>query len=329
MHQVEYSHNGLLLSHQSGYVADQDVIPDKRLYPAACDEEACRLLLRAGASLPFTTFDDRDTKEGPFVGSLVTDLAPSLSISAAELYALAEEVAVDNPLKPTWVALHPSLLAALSKDARQKLGAAAAQATRYDYLSLAQARLALLLHSAAHWADVVHAEQGEFGLSGWGLPPGLCIAAEQAQELVDAIEELAKTISSADLGLYHAKQDHQIRCAADFVFSRLGLSPAAPLEVLSVIASGRVVLVETGGLSANQLLKNCPNVVDAVTADQVPALLGYSEAGDLQVTVFRRGPSLMLAFSVFGAPLDISAELLPSTKFLSVLQDKASGVRTT
>ncbi|WP_373261931.1 hypothetical protein [Hungatella hathewayi] len=40
--------------------ANQDYIPDKRLYPAACDYEFCRLLKEAGCHLPFTNFEDRE-----------------------------------------------------------------------------------------------------------------------------------------------------------------------------------------------------------------------------------------------------------------------------
>lgn len=37
----------------------EQLIPDKRLYPDACDAEFCGLLMRKGALLPFTTFNDK------------------------------------------------------------------------------------------------------------------------------------------------------------------------------------------------------------------------------------------------------------------------------
>jgi len=36
------------------------LIPDKRLYPAACDLEFCRVLVDEGEDLPFTTFEERE-----------------------------------------------------------------------------------------------------------------------------------------------------------------------------------------------------------------------------------------------------------------------------
>ncbi|HDR9109724.1 hypothetical protein [Paraburkholderia sp. A3RO-2L] len=41
--------NGLLLS---------DCVPDKRVYPEACDYEFCRLLKVSGIDVPFTTWSD-------------------------------------------------------------------------------------------------------------------------------------------------------------------------------------------------------------------------------------------------------------------------------
>lgn len=41
--------------------SNQDYIPDKRLYPAKCDYEFCSLLIRAGCTLPFTTFEEVKT----------------------------------------------------------------------------------------------------------------------------------------------------------------------------------------------------------------------------------------------------------------------------
>jgi hypothetical protein len=35
------------------------IVPDKRLYPEACDFEFCELLMKMGVSLPFTTWDEK------------------------------------------------------------------------------------------------------------------------------------------------------------------------------------------------------------------------------------------------------------------------------
>lgn len=47
------------VNHGSVVRAVVDIIPDKRLYPAACDAQACLLLVGRGAYFPFTEFDDR------------------------------------------------------------------------------------------------------------------------------------------------------------------------------------------------------------------------------------------------------------------------------
>lgn len=57
------------------YFSDKDIeelniqynsqyVPDKRLYPEACDYEFCSLLAQDGVNLPFTTFnDEREPKQ--------------------------------------------------------------------------------------------------------------------------------------------------------------------------------------------------------------------------------------------------------------------------
>lgn len=49
-------------------------VPDKRLYPEACDFEFCRLLKERGISLPFTVFNsERVAKD--FYGFTLEDVA--------------------------------------------------------------------------------------------------------------------------------------------------------------------------------------------------------------------------------------------------------------
>lgn len=45
-----------------------DFLPDKRLYPEACDYEFCRLLKQQGLSLPFTNWDEK-REEKRFYGT--------------------------------------------------------------------------------------------------------------------------------------------------------------------------------------------------------------------------------------------------------------------
>ena len=48
----------------------REYVPDKRIYPAACDFEFCRLLQDRGVTLPFTYYDDRDTNKKFFAFTL-------------------------------------------------------------------------------------------------------------------------------------------------------------------------------------------------------------------------------------------------------------------
>lgn len=49
------------------------VVPNKRLYPAACDFEYCSLLLSRGVHLPFTTFEERPPAQ--YYGKVFGELA--------------------------------------------------------------------------------------------------------------------------------------------------------------------------------------------------------------------------------------------------------------
>lgn len=48
---------------------DEHYVPNKRLYPEACDFEFCKLLRQRGVSLPFTTWSDTREKK-QFYGEL-------------------------------------------------------------------------------------------------------------------------------------------------------------------------------------------------------------------------------------------------------------------
>ena len=60
IHKLMYSYEGEILLHKQeadGLELDE-CVPDKRLYPEACDYEFCQLLRKAGVHLSFTTWSD-------------------------------------------------------------------------------------------------------------------------------------------------------------------------------------------------------------------------------------------------------------------------------
>lgn len=53
-------------------MSNRDYIPDKRLYPEACDYHFCKLLKHANVNLPFTSYDKgRETKK--YYGFILED----------------------------------------------------------------------------------------------------------------------------------------------------------------------------------------------------------------------------------------------------------------
>lgn len=73
IHLVVYN-SSLLLRHQTTFGRDEDLIPNKRLIPDACDFEACEKLTRLDVSLPFTTWDDREDDSRAFKGKVYEEL---------------------------------------------------------------------------------------------------------------------------------------------------------------------------------------------------------------------------------------------------------------
>ncbi len=61
-----YPEKEVLLLTKGSYFPEE-LIPNKRLYPEACDFEFCQLLLSMGVALPFTTFNE-DRKIQQFYG---------------------------------------------------------------------------------------------------------------------------------------------------------------------------------------------------------------------------------------------------------------------
>lgn len=62
-----------LVSHQTEaeLSSNHQYVPNKRVYPAACDYEFCAMLMRCGVNIPFTTYEPRP--ETSFHGQLHTD----------------------------------------------------------------------------------------------------------------------------------------------------------------------------------------------------------------------------------------------------------------
>ena len=60
LHIVRYDYDGFLLAYQTEANAEpQAYVPNKRVYPGACDLEFCRILIDADVRIPFTTFEAR------------------------------------------------------------------------------------------------------------------------------------------------------------------------------------------------------------------------------------------------------------------------------
>lgn len=82
IHLVVYNYHGMLALHcrESEGLPLEDCVPDKRVYPEACDYEFCLILKRAGVNIPFTTWSEgRETAlfHGKRVEELVTKYRPA------------------------------------------------------------------------------------------------------------------------------------------------------------------------------------------------------------------------------------------------------------
>lgn len=64
IHLFSYTSSSVLFEHSSGEFLPANLVPNKRLYPEACDAEFCAFLKQLGVYLPFTTWDDkRETQQ--------------------------------------------------------------------------------------------------------------------------------------------------------------------------------------------------------------------------------------------------------------------------
>lgn len=75
IHKVVYGYPKSLelYVHQSQGLTLEDCVPNKRLYPEACDFEFCSLLTSRGINLPFTVWSDT-RPPAAFHGEVVSDL---------------------------------------------------------------------------------------------------------------------------------------------------------------------------------------------------------------------------------------------------------------
>lgn len=66
-----------LVMHKNTRIHDifenEKYVPDKRLYPEACDAEFSRALISAGVVMPWTTFNDRNFHCAKFYGKTFDD----------------------------------------------------------------------------------------------------------------------------------------------------------------------------------------------------------------------------------------------------------------
>jgi hypothetical protein len=93
LHRVGYDGDDFLLAHgDESKLIPLDFVPDKRVYPECCDLEFCRMLMRAGVSVPFTGYNENDMPTDDFIGNRLEDLiqAPGdhlapIDVSSAEL----------------------------------------------------------------------------------------------------------------------------------------------------------------------------------------------------------------------------------------------------
>ena len=76
---IKYNSNKEVISYGYGLskICAEDCIPDKRVYPEACDYYFCKLLMNKGVKIPFTTFN-RNRVEKQFYGLTKDDFDKSV-----------------------------------------------------------------------------------------------------------------------------------------------------------------------------------------------------------------------------------------------------------
>lgn len=103
IHKVIYDHHGLIRQHVTEHdqIRASECVPDKRLYPEACDFEFCALLKRRGVTLPFTTWND-SRRPALFHGLRFEELpqqykVADFSLESGDFLTLAGEILGNRP----------------------------------------------------------------------------------------------------------------------------------------------------------------------------------------------------------------------------------------
>jgi len=78
IHKVVYTFDRTLIDQFSGSEIEPEAcVPDKRIYPEACDYEFCMLLKKFDAYMPFTGFNENRDMLQQFHGNLLEELQPN------------------------------------------------------------------------------------------------------------------------------------------------------------------------------------------------------------------------------------------------------------
>lgn len=182
IHLVIYDYHKLQLQHkhENEGIRFSECVPDKRVYPEACDYEFCTMLLQADVRIPFTTWSD-DRAEKPFHGykaeELVSKYAPKdfqlprqffeelveselgdlgsrvsleqvdklveLLLSASQSYLMASILQKDNPSNPErWLTNLPQAITLTVSGAEESVTAEhlASQLSQINQRLVAQAQ---------------------------------------------------------------------------------------------------------------------------------------------------------------------------------------------
>lgn len=317
LHKVVYVGNKLLLTHASGIIPDLGLIPDKRLYPEDCDEEACALLIKAGCNLPFTTFTEKDRPPGPFIGQLAEHLVPTRYVSVPLMWGLqalpAEARGTGDPEQQGFLASLPAedwgklqtlLRIAVSGSSGPGEG---------------MARLGLLMSVAAKEASLTVSTTGS--LRDYSVPSGLYVPRGSESALIDAALGLAHEVAAVPMDVLRDKFQWRNEGAEQLLRKRLGWPEFGhTFEVSDTLISGRVAMLRTSGLEKSQLTGG-QEVVEATSRDgtQVHLVMG-KRGGGLQYVFFSQGKDTLIAFALFGPALRLTPADLEKQDAISVLR---------
>lgn len=316
MHKVVYDSNKLLKLHCAGEIQDAELMPDKRLYPEACDAEACALLIRAGRSLPFTTYTDTKRPANPYIGMPAQDLVATTCISMRTVLELAKTTPEGLP---ALVAYDKGFLSALSQEGLHDLQAAIlAVAPRPQLSDRAAAAVGLLLSTAAREAGLATSTSTFMGA--YEAPNVLYIPKGTEAQLATAAGALASSFKNYPVDLTHHDTPVRFETAEAVVREQLGIPehPGPRIDISDVITSGRVLLVRLGApLEQKYLVEGC-EIREVSAKDGTAVSLAYKN-GQLKHAFFNQGPEQLVGFAMFGPALRLTEDLLKDRGTMAVL----------